>query len=172
MRYLVAAGAPWGIACYLKHPAVGEWALAVTPDGLRLGLDTQPRYVFCLNWSHRLAGPMVERHEVVNFHCTDLPFGRGGGPIENLIRLGKTETVITAHRMTAELDAGPVYGQWGPISLAGTKEQICQRFIGPCAALMRWIVEDEPEPVPQIGEPTVFRRLPEAEYRQLWEARG
>ena len=172
MRYLVAAGAPWGIECYLRHPDRGEWALATTPDGLRLGLEHTPRYVFCLNWSQKIAGPLVTRHTFVNFHCTDLPYGRGGGPLENLIRLGHTHTVITAHRMTNELDAGPVYGKWGPISLAGTKEQICQRFIGPCAALMRWMVEEEPEPTPQIGEPVLFQRLPKVEMRQIWEARS
>jgi methionyl-tRNA formyltransferase len=172
MKYLVAAGAQWGIDAYAKRPAIGDWALACTPEGLRIALQHQPRYVFCLNWSHKIAGPLVARHEFVNFHCTSLPFGRGGHPIENLILRGYTETIITAHRMTDELDAGPVYGTWGPISLAGTKAQICERFVRPVATMMRWIVEDEPDPEPQVGEPVRFARLSSDAYQDLWGARG
>jgi len=101
-----------------------------------------------------------------------LPYGRGGHPIENLILRGHTETVITAHRMTEEFDAGPIYGTRGPVSLAGTKDEIVARFVDPVAALMRWIVAEEPTPVPQVGEVVHFRRLPVAMYRDFWAGRG
>jgi methionyl-tRNA formyltransferase len=73
--------------------------------------------------------------------------------------------------MIEEIDAGPIYGQRGPISLAGTKEDILNRFIEPCQSLVQWIVETNPTPKPQVGEVVRFSRLPEAQYNALWRTR-
>src|SRR5262245_59136556 len=99
------------------------------------GLFHDTRYLFFLNYSNHVPSYILNQFECVNFHCSSLPYGRGGHPIENLILRGHTETVITAHRMTEELDAGPIYGVSAPISLAGTKKQIQDRFIRPVAIL-------------------------------------
>ena len=40
---------------------------------------------------------------------TDLPYGRGGSPLQNLILAGKKTTQITAFKMTDKIDAGPIY---------------------------------------------------------------
>lgn len=156
--YRLAVGAEWGQrvadALNYQHQDFG-WV----------------RYIFFLNWSEKVSWA-VDSFECVNFHCTRLPDGRGGHPIENLILRGDTETVITAHRMTHELDAGPVYAVSEPISLAGTKEQIQQRFVEPVADLIRYIVKEEPTPTPQVGEPTYFKRLSPEAYAEFWRARG
>ena len=132
----------------------------------------QPRYVFFVGWSYKISSEVYLRWECVNLHCTDLPYGRGGGPIENLLLRGHTETVMSAHRVTREIDAGPVYGREGPVSLAGsTKEDILRHFIDPCVTLINWIVEHRPTPVPQVGEPVLFKRLPLADYEQFWRDR-
>jgi methionyl-tRNA formyltransferase len=130
------------------------------------------RYVFFLNWSSYVSPNILRAAECVNFHCTVLPYGRGGGPIENLILRGHTETVITAHRMVEELDAGPIYAQSGPVSLAGTKAEILDRFVEPVVSMIRQIVTEEPEPYPQVGEVVRFSRLPKAEMEALWAARS
>ena len=39
---------------------------------------------------------------------TDLPYGRGGSPLQNLIVRGHKETKISAIKVVKELDAGPV----------------------------------------------------------------
>lgn len=156
-------GAPWGHAACL--------ASGLEFCGLSLVEVIRPRYVFFLNWSQRVPDAFLEKYECVNFHCTALPFGRGGHPIENLLLLGVTYTPITAHRMTSELDAGPVYAVSRPVSLAGTKTQIQERFIRPVANLMRYIAYHVPEPVPQHGKPTIFKRLSKDDYQKFWEAR-
>ena len=114
---------------------------------------------------------MLDHSEWVNFHCTALPQGRGGHPIENLIVRGYTETVITAHRMVADMDAGPVYGRSESISLAGSKAAIQQRFVAPCVELIQEIVAREPMPVPQAGLPTWFERLGPDAYQAIWASR-
>lgn len=175
-RYLCALGAPWAEAVYVPLWAAtrGVWASVLPTDDFsdRLARAGTPRYVFFLNWSAKVPASIVEQYECVNFHCTALPYGRGGHPIENLILAGHTKTVITAHRMTSEIDAGPIYGTRGPVGLAGTKDEICARFVSPVAELMRWIVETEPTPTPQPEHSTLFHRLTPEAYRQFWEARG
>lgn len=172
MRYLVAGGAPWAVEAFKRHPDIGSWRYAGDEQSLRIGLMYNPRYVFFLNWSKKVGPTITERFECVNFHCTPLPYGRGGHPIENLILRGYTETVITAHRMTQEMDAGPIYGMWGGISLMGAKAEITARFVQPVASMMRFIVEDEPDARPQVGEPVLFSRLSQDAYEAVWDARG
>lgn len=150
MKTLV--GAPWG----------KEVAAKVTGDD---------RYAFFLNWSQRVGKEWTDNYECVNFHCTALPYGRGGHPIENLILNGHTSTVITAHRMTEEIDAGPIYATCGPVSLDGTKDEILARFVNPVADLIEWIAEAKPTPIPQTGEPTYFKRLNPDEYERFWKER-
>jgi methionyl-tRNA formyltransferase len=175
MRYVVAAGEPWTVRTILKAGRpFDRWEHCTTREALRQALTDPPapRYVFFLRWSDRVPTEILESVECVNFHCTPLPYGRGGHPIENLILRGHTETVITAHRMTAEFDAGPVYGTRGPVSLAGTKDEILARFVAPCADLMRWIVSTEPTPAPQVGEVVRFQRLTPAAYARVWAERA
>ena len=157
---------------------VGAWwgyhaaALARVPVVTISDLPASGATVFCLNVSERIADDLLERHRFINVHCAPLPYGRGGGPIENLIRLGHVSTVLTAHQMTTEMDAGPIYGVAGPVSLDGNKTDIQARFIQPVAHLMRWILETEPEPVPQVGEVMRFSRLSPEHYEAFWSDRG
>lgn len=159
----IPGGAPWAVLAAVK---------AGVPLSQMAHEPWTARYVFLLNWSERLTGDVLERYEVVNFHCTPLPYGRGGHPIEGMILAGHESTVITAHRVTAQLDAGPIYCTRGPISLSGSKEDICERFIEPVAEMMRWIMETNPTPQPQVGEPVYFKRLSPDEYRHFWRARN
>lgn len=168
--YAAIVGAPWGHEAVSRVFRAGdEWAIYSSP---RLPWVMPARYVFFLNYSRIVPPDVVAAYECVNFHCTKLPDGRGGHPIENLILRGETETVITAHRMTADVDAGPVYCTRGPMSLSGTKAEIHQRLIAPVAEMMRWIIEHEPDPVPQEGEPTYFSRLSAEDFQRVWADRG
>jgi methionyl-tRNA formyltransferase len=92
---------------------------------------------------------------------TDLPFGRGGSPLQNLIVRGHSETVLTALRMTEELDAGPVYLKTR-LNLDGSASEIYGRAADLVFDLIGKIVADQPTPKPQQGEVVSFeRRKPE-----------
>ena len=92
---------------------------------------------------------------------TDVPYGRGGSPLQNLISRGHRETVLTALKMTPELDAGPVYLK-RPLSLDGKAEQIFRHAAEICIEMIKEIVREEPVPTPQTGDPVYFaRRKPE-----------
>ncbi len=100
---------------------------------------------------------IVQAYECVCFHMGDVPYGRGGSPLQNLIVQGHRRTKLTALRMVEEIDAGPVYLK-EELSLEGSAEEIYIRASGLAAKMIRQILEGSIEPVPQTGEAVVFRR--------------
>lgn len=120
-----------------------------------------PKYVFFLHWSWIVTAEITSQFECINFHMTDLPYGRGGSPLQNLILRGHTKTKLTAHRMSKQLDEGPIYLQ-KDLSLEGTAQHILERACELSAQMIAEIISTEPEPTAQTGEITVFqRRTPE-----------
>lgn len=105
-----------------------------------------------------------EKNECVCFHMTDVPYGRGGSPLQNLILRGHKQTKITALRMAGEMDAGPVYIKRN-LSLQGRAKDIYQRAGGICASMIRQIVKRQPKPVPQKGAVVKFKRRKPSESR-------
>ncbi len=123
--------------------------------------EIRPRYVFLPHWSFMVPKEIFQQYECVIFHMTDLPFGRGGSPLQNLISRGIYETKICALQCEADLDAGPVYLR-RPLSLLGSAEEIYLRAANLIQEMILEIVKDEPTPIPQDGEATYFkRRTPE-----------
>ena len=116
-----------------------------------------PRYVFFPHWSNIIPSEIHEAFECVIFHMTDLPYGRGGSPLQNLILRGHQETQISALRCVAELDAGPIYMK-RPLSLEGSASEIFLRAADVVQEMIEEIVRTEPLSEPQDGEPTIFRR--------------
>lgn len=113
--------------------------------------------VFLPHWSHIVPADIYERFETIIFHMTDLPYGRGGSPLQNLIVRGHEETRLAALRCEAGLDTGPVYLK-RQLSLAGTAEEIFLRAAGIIEDMIVEIIEKAPEPAPQSGEPVLFKR--------------
>lgn len=149
---IIATIRRWHIELYRRELPFwdGDWRLVTEPKELEaLVLQTTPRYIFFPHWSWRVPEWMWRDIECVNFHETALPFGRGGSPIQNLILRGHTDTVITAHRMVEEIDAGPIYLVEGPLSLLGTMEEIGVRSAPIIMDMIKHIAVNEPEPKPQ-----------------------
>lgn len=85
-----------------------------------------PEYIFFPHWSYIIPENIFMNWTCVVFHMTDLPFGRGGSPLQNLIIKGFKETKISALKVEKELDAGPIYIQ-STLSLEGNAEDIFKR---------------------------------------------
>jgi methionyl-tRNA formyltransferase len=116
-----------------------------------------PRYIFFPHWSWKIPSDIVDGFECVMFHMTDLPYGRGGSPLQNLIVRGISETKITAFRCADELDAGPVYLKEN-FSLFGTADEIFLRALDVVKGMVIRILSNGISPVEQKGEVTVFQR--------------
>jgi len=88
--------------------------------------ELSPRFVFFPHWSWIIPNEIYDSFECVLFHMTDLPFGRGGSPLQNLIVRGFENTKISALQVSEELDAGLIYLK-KDLSLHGTAEEIFLR---------------------------------------------
>lgn len=164
-HYVVATIKPWNLEAYRRRVGLypGRWTLVERPQELTEDALSalSPRYVFLPHWSWKVPDAVTQRFECVCFHMTDVPYGRGGSPLQNLILRGHRDTVLTALRMTSAMDAGPVYLK-RPLSLEGSAQEIYERASRLAFEMIGEIVRDEPEPRPQSGEPVLFaRRRPE-----------
>jgi len=163
--YIVATVKPWNAEAFRRRvPALpGRWHLVESPVGLTLERleEIAPRYIFFPHWSWKLPKEICGRFECVCFHMADVPYGRGGSPLQNLILHGHKETKVSALRMVEELDAGPVYLK-RPLGLEGRAEDIYRRLAEVVFDMIGEMVLGEPRPVPQEGDAVVFpRRTPE-----------
>jgi methionyl-tRNA formyltransferase len=166
--YIIACSTQWALTAFLRRrPKLsGQWISVVAPADLdeRLVESCKPRYIFFPHWSWIVPDPIIDAHECVCFHMTDLPYGRGGSPLQNLIERGAKSTKLTALRMTSEIDAGPIYAK-RDISLNGAAHECYARAAELSLDLIEWIIATEPTSVPQVGEPTMFRRRQAADSR-------
>lgn len=165
MRYVVATSRIW--YQYLPerlHDFTGEeFELITNKEDLTVDRlkKMNPKYIFFPHWSYIIPAVVYENFNCVIFHMTDVPFGRGGSPLQNLISRGIYETKITALRCVAELDAGPVYMKQ-PFSLYGTAEEIFMRAAKQIEKMIVSIITKEPVPIPQTSAVDCFpRRKPE-----------
>ena len=121
-----------------------------------------PEWIFVPHWSHLIPETIWGRWPTVIFHMTDLPYGRGGSPLQNLIQRGHTETMMTALRCCDGFDTGDVYLK-EPLDLHGSAEEIYLKADELIEKMIKKILHQKPEPVPQQGKPVVFSRRTPAE---------
>lgn len=126
----------------------------VTYDNL---LRYQPQYVFFPHWSYIIPAEVYNNFECVIFHMTDLPFGRGGSPLQNLIARKIYETKLSALRCEEKLDAGDIYIK-KPLSLQGSAEEIYLRAAKLTKEMIIEIISNNIKPISQNGDIVVFNR--------------
>ena len=88
---------------------------------------------------------------------TDLPYGRGGSPLQNLIVRGHKNTMISAIQCVKDFDAGPVYLK-KPLSLEGNAKDIFTRASHIIEEMIIEILDTNPKPVAQKGKVVKFTR--------------
>ena len=165
MDYVVATNKIWNKDLFYRKSKdfSGNWHIISSPEKLTINRlkEIKPRYVFFPHWSYIIPVEIYTQFECIIFHMTDVPYGRGGSPLQNLISRGIYETNLTALRCVKALDAGPVYTK-KKLSLYGSAEEIYIRAGKITWELIRWIVENNPIPIEQKDEPVNFlRRKPE-----------
>jgi methionyl-tRNA formyltransferase len=122
-----------------------------------------PRYIFFPHWSWIIPEEIHKDFECVVFHTADLPYGRGGSPLQNLILRKIYRTKVSALRVAEGIDTGDIYLKKDVDLSLGSAEELLQRVSDvvffemiPC------IIESKPTPIPQAGEVFSFaRRTPE-----------
>ncbi len=164
MRIIIAAIKSWNIerARALQKEYEGVHEIILYTDKEQLNVENlrqfKPDYILLPHWSYFVPKEITDNWECVVFHMTDLPYGRGGSPLQNLIVRGHKETKISAIKLTETLDGGPVYMK-RPLSLEGSAQEIFVR----CAdiifkEMIPEFLSGRPIPVLQEGEPVIFKR--------------
>lgn len=162
---LVATVRPWNVELYRawQPPRGFRKHLVTTKEGLMVAVKKyKPAYIFFPHWSWIIPPEIYTQHECIVVHMTDLPFGRGGSPLQNLIVRGIQKTKVSTLRVTGGLDEGPVYMKRSLNIRTGSAEEIFRKVSKLGFAMFEQIIQLKSEPRPQVGVPTLFsRRTPE-----------
>jgi methionyl-tRNA formyltransferase len=160
-KVLIASDRPWTDSLRLSDSFVEEneilWAKNEAHLISVLEAVSDIELIFFPYWSKIIDSKIYSSFECVIFHMTDLPFGRGGSPLQNLILRGETTTKLSALQCGGEIDGGPIYMK-RDLSLSGSAQDIYLRSIPIIADMIEDITRDRPIPFPQSGTPTLFRR--------------
>ncbi len=116
-----------------------------------------PTKIFIPHWSYIITKEVFESYCCIVFHMTDLPFGRGGSPLQNLIVRGLAETKISAIQVNEGIDTGDVYLK-KTLSLQGTATEIFERASPIIQSMIEKIIDEKIEPMQQTGDPVIFKR--------------
>ena len=147
----------------LSNSFIGDWHFIKNKADFNLQFikEISPKYIFIPHYSHKIPDEITTRFDCVMFHMTDLPFGRGGSPLQNLIIRGFTKTKLSAFKCVDELDAGPIYCK-ADLSLIGTAEMIFKEADKLVIKLIFEIIQKKLKATEQSGKAILFqRRTPE-----------
>lgn len=154
MDYIYASNRPWAINTFLEARSCleGNWLLVTnTDDLLRAVAAIKPKYIFFPHWSELVPAELTQTYDCVCFHMTDVPYGRGGSPLQNLIKRGVRFTKLTALKMEEQMDAGPIYKK-DELNLAGSAEEIFIRMTKLAITQIQYIIKNNPIPISQPDE--------------------
>jgi len=178
---VVATHRPWHIERFntWDPPDGFEKVLISSREDLASGTlrACDPRYVFLPHWSWMIPREIYQAYDCVMFHPGDLPYGRGGSPLQNLIVRGIYHTRLAAFKVVGEVDAGPIYLK-RPLDLSwGSAGEIFRKIAEMTFEMIDEIVRTNPAPQPQVGESVVWQRRtpqesripPRLELRQLYD---
>jgi methionyl-tRNA formyltransferase len=113
---------------------------------------------------------LLDRASWLNVHPSLLPRWRGAAPVERAVMAGDTETGVTIHRTTAELDAGPIAAQRSfPIGPEDDAGLVYAQAGALAAELLEEVLSGEPEFTVQPEEGATYaERLTTADRGLDW----
>lgn len=160
-KYILLSGKSWNDELFqdLAKDSVAEWIRITLKEDFNFQVvnEIQPDKIFIPHWSNIIPSEIYNNYECVVFHMTDLPYGRGGSPLQNLIVRGFEITKISALKVGEGLDTGDIYLK-KDLSLLGTAEEIFIRASKIIFSMIKLIVSEDMKAVPQTGTVTEFRR--------------
>jgi len=166
MKVLIATVKSWNINNAIKfkknNKNIDTYIITdkqdLTYDKLK---KINPQYVFFPHWSWIIPEEIYSNFTCIVFHMTDLPFGRGGSPLQNLIERGIENTKISAIKVDEGIDTGNIYLKVD-LNLNGTAEEIFMRASKKVFEIMiPKIISNKIFPKPQVGEAVEFKRRKE-----------
>ena len=160
-KYLLVTEKKWHLSLFenLKKRKSEEWKLIDSKDNFTYKeLESfNPNKIFIPHWSYIIDESIFLNFECILFHMTDLPYGRGGSPLQNLIINGHKETQLTAIKVSKEIDTGDIYLK-KKLALNGTAKDIFVRSSNIMEIIIHEIIIKNIKPKAQEGIPSYFKR--------------
>ena len=120
--------------------------------------ELNPSFIFFPHWSWMIPQKIYDNFECVVFHSANLPFGRGGSPVQNHIIRGIYDIKVCALKVVADIDAGPVYMR-EPVNIkTGSTEEILKKISAISFKMIEKIIKHKPTPKSQYGRIAVWKR--------------
>lgn len=162
MRFVIATIKSWNIKKAEEMIKKSKHQIKLITDKNELNYENlnsfNPEYIFFPHWSWIIPDNVYNNFNCVVFHMTDLPYGRGGSPLQNLIVRGVENTKISALKVDGGLDTGPIYLK-KDLNLYGSAEEIFLRASNLIFdEMIPEIINNEIIPKEQKGEVVEFKR--------------
>lgn len=163
-KYVIATTKSWNIdnvqKLKSKYPDEEFFLITEKEDLTKCYLEeTKPKYVFFPHWSWIIPPEIYENYRCVVFHMTDLPYGRGGSPLQNLIVRGIYQTKVSAIAVEEGMDTGAIYFKEPMDISSGNADDILTRVSDIVfGKMIPRFIGKEPVPVKQEGEIVAFKR--------------
>lgn len=161
-NYIILSSKAWNVDLVEKLKAYApktNWHYISRKEDFNIEMleRIKPDKVFIPHWSYIIPETIFLNFDCVVFHMTDLPYGRGGSPLQNLIVDGLEHTKISAIKVVEKLDAGPIYLK-SDLSLHGTAEEIFIRANNVIFNMIIKINDENPKLKEQEGQIITFKR--------------
>ena len=108
-KYVIASEKVWNENIHTSLNKNVDCEFILLSSRLDLNIDNlraiNPKIIFFPHWSYLIPEEIYDEFECVVFHMTDLPYGRGGSPLQNLIMKRFSDTKVAAIRVVKELKA-------------------------------------------------------------------
>ena len=121
-------------------------------------IQYDPDYIFFPHWSYKIKEEIYKNFNCIIFHMTNLPFGRGGSPLQNLLERKIYKTKISAIQCTHGLDTGDIYLQRNFDISYDSAKIIYLRAAEIMSEMIDEIIAINPIPKPQSGTVVSFNR--------------
>ena len=124
----------------------------------------KPKWIFFPHFSHYIPEEIYAYYPCVGFHEANLPYGRGGSPLQNHIVRGLYHIHINAIAVEKGIDSGKIYLKRKFDLSKGSAEKLYKKasFIV-FNEMIPYILEHSPKPKAQKGEAVVFKRRTSAQ---------
>ncbi len=159
---IIATIKPWNIQFFKKNikELKGNWILIDKTYKLNLKKleNIKVNNIYFIHWSKLITKKIYNKYNCISFHMTDLPYGRGGSPLQNLIIRGKKNTKISAFKLNNKIDGGPIYLKKN-LKLNGSAEEIFKRSVKIVFGMIKEIIKKKLKPKPQKSSKISFKRL-------------
>ena len=160
MKYVLLTSKSWHDDLFNKlNEHTGQWIRITSREEFTFEKlkEISPDFIFIPHWSYIIPTEIFTNFKCVVFHMTDLPFGRGGSPLQNLISRGIKKTKISAIKVSEGIDEGDVYLK-SDLDLFGSAFDIFCRSSEVIFEMINYMIQNPITAVPQKGEVSYFKR--------------